>query len=244
MGAIMKYFTRENYERNFKTVEIENFTINDLAQNKDEILYQQLYTNTYNHYCTAWGYKLNDFEFNTLLDEKITSYKERLPDYIINKIADIRVTVMGVVSQEIYDSICKYNNQLLRYCENLISQYRKEYSESIKHLSDCCKHALDCNISDAKIIKFEQSNNQLHLYFSLDTYTKDQDYDLLFIFTEGTFIEKFGLLNNDYLLTYEIYALESSIEYHMLFQNSQFIIKANDLVSQYSESYKYREGLD
>lgn len=240
----VKYFTKQYCEKSLKIIESDIFTINDKAKRKDELFYQEVYNETYNHYCTVWNYKLTELEFNNLLDDKTNFYKELLPDHIKCKIADIRVMAMGVVSQEIYNDICEYNNQLLIYCEEARTRYKKDYSETIKYLSNSCKKALDCNLSDAKILKYEILKDQLRLYFSLDTYTQNNDYDLLYLFNEGTFIEKIGILEQDYLRTYEIYATEKDIEFHILCENSQCIIQAKDLNYKYSESFKFRDGIE
>lgn len=159
----MKYITKQYFEKSLKTIESEMFIINDRAKRKDELLYQDMYHKVYHHYCDSWGYKLTDLEFIDLLNSKIDFYKERLPEYITSKIADIRITAMGVVSQEIYYEIYKYNDQLLLYCENVRALYRKNHIETIKYLSDKCKKSIECNLYDSKILKYELSNNKLRL---------------------------------------------------------------------------------
>lgn len=239
----MKYFTREYIEKSLKTIEPDTFTINDKAQKIDELLYQQICKETYDHYCTVWNRNLSESEFKELLNHKINYYRELLPETIICKIADIRVCAMGIVSSDIYKDICEYNNQALQYCETMRLDYKKEYMETVKYLSCNCKNALDCNLEDARILTYEQSNDQLRIYFSLDSYTKDNDYDLMYLFTDGQFKEVIGTLMQDSIRTYEIYATEDSMEFHILCMNSQCIIKGKDLNYHYSDSYKYREGL-
>lgn len=240
----MRYFTREYIKKSLNILEDGLFVINERAKAKDDMFYREVYQETYDNYCKAWNYQLTEDEFMDVLNNKMEFKRNALPEDIIHKIADFRIASMGIVTSDIYHEIMAYNDEMIHYCENARSCYRNEFNQSNTFFSDKCRAAINCDLSDAKIIKYEQFKDCLSLYFSLDTYTKDNDYDLVYMFKKGAFKELPRVLEKDALLAYELYASENFVEFHILCMDSQCIITAEALDYAYSESYKIREGID
>lgn len=241
----MRYFTREYIQNSQNIIQDGILAIDDRAGVKDEVFYQELYQNNYNNCRNAWGSSFTEDEFRENFNWDIQFFRERLPESIISKIADFRVAALKTVSQEIYQDITEHSKRLSQHCEEAEASYRKDYAESKKYFSASCKKALECDISDARILKYEENEEQLLLFFSLDAYTVESDYDLVYIFKKGKFTEKLGTLENSWLYNYEIYAAETFVEFHIIScEASQCIIQAEDLDYRYSESFKYREGIE
>lgn len=240
----MKYFTREYQKKSLNILEDGIISIDTRAKVKEDLFYQEIYQATYDRYCRDWGYELTDDEFNYILNDKTKYFNEVIPEYIIGRIADFRVAALGIVTDEIYNAIKDYNAKALNYCENARYSYLYEYEISKQYFSERCARALNCNLCDARIIRCFQNNDNIYMYFSLDTYTKNNDYDLLYIFKKGEFLELTGVIQEDEVCYSEVYALKNYVEFHILGQNSQCIIAAEDLDYRFSESYKYREGIN
>lgn len=220
----MKYFTREWYKlmqyagivsslnvdakANFYN---ENY-FNDLYIQKEfEFISKQININI--HLRQAY----NDKEFREYFLKSyhgpIIYYKNIIPINILDKVADIRVFALGVVSQEVYDLL--YERKVLY--DQIDNEYENYFNSISSKINGTNLEVLN-NLHDAIIKESETSNQDLKL--KIDSSNSFADVKEIIIKNYLCNPENF-LLKNLWWLYNEFYFLDNRIKIDVLLANEK-----------------------
>ncbi|MEW9095469.1 MAG: DUF4085 family protein [Clostridiaceae bacterium] len=155
--------------------------------------------------------------------------KEILPKEILEKIADIRVYVLGKASCEVIKYVtafCKHNQKLVK---KTIEEYRKYYKKALKSFDRTIIRNIifhDCIIIDIK--ETEQSLSILFDNSGGFTNINEMKFENYEIIKQDTSLE------NSWWLYEEIYKTKDKYELHVLLRNKnanlvEFIISAEHI---------------
>lgn len=150
-------------------------------------------------------------KYKARLEEGINYFKSKLPEYILKKVADIRVLTLHYVSAEVMTEIRQYceNNETwtTRKREEYLQEYKKTFGD------DPPPFIHYFGFHDCKILSFYEQGNDLVIEKDNSVWNIQID---KVIFKNCTVIEKEGSLIGARWINTEIYRAGHGYEIHFL----------------------------
>lgn len=213
----MRIFTREYVKGDsLSFIELDDLVIDDRADSYSEELYAEVYADV-----------SKDKELKTIFNgnylEPLLEALLFMPREILIGIPDIRVFMLGVVSQNTYEKMVRFINEWSKENEQLIKEEKIRERADRKKVSMSCKALYDLTLNDAIISDISYEGNDL----ILSAYTME-DENVIIALRNGKLIEMEKNIVGDRIYTYELYVNENNIEFNILCQNSEAVITFKD----------------
>ncbi|AWE07637.1 hypothetical protein DCE79_09685 [Lysinibacillus sp. 2017] len=230
----MKYFTKEWFELCQKT----SFHLNLVEEQKAELFSEEYFQQLYNSELMDWLTLREEMETIAFNKEEATEefhnafivnhviLKKKLPETILQQIADLRVFALYKATHKVINAVTKFCEENKRSVTTIGENYRRYYKEaSISFDKDIVE---DFRFHDCTIIKSVQNDTNLTLL--LDNTGGFTDVDEV-TFENFHIIKQDGLLENSWWLYEEVYKVNDNYEFHVLLENGEmelidFIISA------------------
>jgi hypothetical protein len=152
-------------------------------------------------------------KYKTRFEGCLSDLKSKLPEYILKKVADIRVLTLHYVSEEVMTEIRQYCENNETWTTQRRDEYLKEYKKTFGDNPPTFIHYF--GFHDCKILScYKQGNN---LVIEKDNSVWNIQIDKV-IFKNCTVIEQEGSLIGARWINNEIYRAERGYEIHVLLE--------------------------
>lgn len=210
----MKIFTRK-YTRGTSLFFIKNmnFVVDTRAEFYSEELYYELSTN-------------RDCEnlYHGNFQEPLLEALLFMPKDIIRNIQDVRVFMLGVVSQNVYDRMMSFIDGWITEFYHTCEELRKRQKTDREKVSTSCQLLYDIDFADATITKMTKKDGNLIL--SIKHVINNNQ--LRVVFYDGIITAMENNIVGDVILYEEIYKNDENMQYHILCEHSEIIISFTD----------------
>ena len=164
--------------------------------------------------------------FDERIDSDIDQIEYELPEYILNKISNIKLLALGFCKEEEFDLLKDYSLE----CEKYINDTIKDYNEYIdKEFKDAKIDFIEESFHDCDIVSSKMINNDLELKLNNEGGFTDKN---SIIFKNATIILDDDIVDNAYIYD-EIYKHDNKLEIHILTRGNGFrelILECEDII--------------
>lgn len=217
----MKYFTKEWYEVCGDTGYHLNMQVSKNAESLSEEYYHDLYLRRRRAYMklqkevaeingTVFDKAAEEAEFQKFHELAVKRYQERLPQEILEQVADVRVLALDIASKEVKQQLkdwCEKNEQQM---QTVLDKYRKEVCPAEQEVVGE-EIQQEFSFHDSEITGMELGADTLT--FKMEPVFSDVK---KVIFKNYKILEQDGYMLGAVWLYQEVYAVEGGREYHGL----------------------------
>jgi hypothetical protein len=171
---------------------------------------QMLLENEKNPYVFNLEKEKKNFKKN--LQSKVKYLKEKLPEYILQKVADIRVLALDYTTAEVKKDITRFCKANEKSSRDTVKAYWREYEQKFKDSEPAFAREFDFH--DYRVMSCRQKGKDLFLGF--DGVTGGDINISGIIFKDYTIIKKDKPIRGAYWLYDEIYKRGDGYEIHIL----------------------------
>ena len=248
----MKYLTKSWYERLQKIDMNLLIEITEKAETFSEVYYKKIYQEEERKWIElqkAIGniksknkeidisdniVNKNKEKFKNIQEEIIKKLEKKLPDYILEKVADIRVLALGKASSIVKKELDEYCGEQKAIVDKAINEYNQYYNDNLKKYEN--SFIKDFNFHDCEIISFKKQEK--NVVIMLDT-TNNYLVEIKQIILKNCEIikEEDNICKARWLYN-EIYIKDNGYEIHVLLADSKgvlidFIVHTDDVIYVY-----------
>lgn len=160
-----------------------------------------------------------------------------LPEYIKEKVADIRVLALGYLTEEVHKALMDYSNEAEIKLEQIEKENYTVYQEALSHLSLEARSALERSFHDSRLLDYGYLDKDIYFLLKMDVGLAPlKDQYLKLIFKDAVVLE--GTISKELVcwLQEELY-YDGSIKLNIHFSGGDVLIQARDIVSEYCYSF-------
>ena len=210
-----KYYRKVYQEEERKSIELQNTIKN--------------FKNINNHL-----ENIEKEQFKNIQEQTIKKFENDLPDYILEKIADIRVLALGKASSIVKKELDEYCQKQKVIVEKALNEYEQYYNDNLKKFENT--FIKDFNFHDCKIKSCEKQERDLII--TLDTSNNYLVDIKQIIFKDCDIIKEEKNICETIWLYNEIYIKNNGYEIHVLLENSKgklidFVLYTSDVIYSY-----------
>jgi len=211
----MKYMTKDWYKTMQKEVFCGFMEIDNKADKFSEKYFRKLYKE-------AREKVLREFEER--YENRVIELKEKLPDYILNDVQDIRILALDHATENVYKQITERDEEIRFLTEKAFDDYYED-----PNFQDVNVGEYHRSFHDSYVIGFEVNNN--NCIIELDNEGAFTDVTSV-IFKNAKIIKQDGNLLETSWLYEEIYKLDDEYEIHILLRDENLhdlILRCSDI---------------
>ncbi|MDC0559130.1 DUF4085 domain-containing protein, partial [Candidatus Izimaplasma bacterium] len=188
---------------------IEDDRASDSSKDLFTIILKETDMDPYNH-----GASMNIEDLTIYHKNSCDSYLNGLPNYILDKVADINVLGLNRATKEVIDFITAYSESNQQIVDDAFKEYFKYQKETKVYLNESLIELY--NLHDCTINNVDITDNLI--VFELDNRGGFTNYSKIsFLNVTGFNFE--DNINSSWCLYSELHLLDKSIEFQMLIQN-------------------------
>lgn len=245
----MRYMTKEWYETAQKTSYHLGLKVSKKAETYSECYFKELYKQKENEWLELWknvyGISIKNAileEFNPeqeklkhkqALQRNVKSLREKIPEDILQNVADIRVLALQVASREVKQKITKYCKQNEKKVNIAIATYQKEYRKQFSEYEPA--FASELFLHDCTLLSCRKKGNDIVI--TIDNSNGFTDISEIRMIN-CNIIKQDAPLHGAWCLYEEVYKSGDRFEIHFLFQKKHlidFIVCVDDIEYKYNE---------